>query len=106
MERKMLSKSSPRDQSLIANRSVPHLTQRYPKTQENQSGSSVDRSELRSERFLIGRSDGALPCIAGTNMHVAAQEFEVSTRKILIPYSLQRRLERVHCSWQSVRFAL
>jgi hypothetical protein len=94
----MLSKSSPRDQSLIANRSVPHLTERYRKTQENQSASSVDGSEFRPERFLIGRSDGALPCIAGTNMHVASQEFEVTTRKILMPYSLRSRLERVHFS--------
>src|SRR5207245_5285171 len=98
MERKMLSKSSPRDQSLIANRSVPHLTQRYPKTQENQSGSSVDRSAFRLERLLIGRSDGAPPCIAGTKMHVAAQEFEVTTRKILISCSLHGILERVHFS--------
>jgi len=39
MERKMLSKSSPRDQSLIANRSAGHLTQHARKRQENQSGS-------------------------------------------------------------------
>src|SRR5712664_3563565 len=37
MERKMLSKCSPRDQTLIANRSDSHLTHRRCKTQARQS---------------------------------------------------------------------
>jgi hypothetical protein len=36
MERKMLPKCSPQDQTLIANRSARHLTQPAPKTQGNQ----------------------------------------------------------------------
>src|SRR5229473_6014411 len=48
MERKMLSKSSPRDQSLTPDRSVRHLTQRARKRQENQSGRRATEQEWRN----------------------------------------------------------